>query len=258
MEKPVISVVVPTNRPWLWARFARQYSMLTTELVDLELVLIPDAFEESAGWFLDLMKVAPLHAGQVVHPVPVGTPVAAKFKLGASWAHGDFIAFRSDDDIYHPRHFDWLYHAWKMERGPAQPPYIGWGHGWFYAPHIKPTHLSPHNAGISIMAASIIKRSVAIETSWARGGEVHAKGSDTHFMSNLMDRYGERRPLDATTVYGLWVNHQHNMHARSRLEYTVDIADLSNRVAEGDRAGWDALVKDAADTIANHSCATCR
>lgn len=253
--KPLVSIVVATNRPWFWARLGRQYSTLTTEHVALELVVVPDEFQQETGYFLDLVDVLPLHGGFVMVPVPAGTKVGEKFRLGAKWAHGDFIAFRSDDSIWHPRQFDRLYQAYTHAR--CEQVYVGYGHGWFWAPNAKPDLLHFALPDHVIMGTALIERTAVLATKWERGGEVQDKASDTHFMDALMATFGTHKPLDRSEVYGLWLNHQHNMWDRTRLNYTVPIHTVSDRVTE-DRPMWDRLLNDAARTIIEHHCDTCR
>jgi hypothetical protein len=255
--KPLDSIVVATNRPWTWGRLGRQYSVLTQEHVDLELVVVADEFDQGGGWSMDLTQSMVPNSGLVFRTVPKGTLVGEKFRTGAEWARGNFVAFRSDDSIWHPRQFDWLYEG-LMERSHQKggTAYAGYGHGWFWAPR-KSDLLHFMRPDLALLGTSLITTAGARLTSWARGDKVREMASDSHFMDNLRVKYGEAKPLDERVVYGLWLNHSHNMWDRSRLNYKVPLAEISDRVTE-DRATWDRLVEDARATFTEHQCADCR
>jgi hypothetical protein len=179
---------------------------------------------------------------------PPGAKVGDKFHAGALAAANPLIAFRSDDSIWHPEQFLQLRNAWALAKRPA---YVGWGHGWFWAPHIAPDHAAAFRSGTVILGTSLITAVAAVTTPWSTNGVVPTKASDTVFMKNLVNRFGEIPPLASGEVYGLWLFHGENMWDRTAYKYNVPLEGLRERV-RGDALRWDILVEDARSTILGH------
>lgn len=206
---PAISVVVASNRAWalpdLYARFDVQ------DYPFKELVVVHSDDED--GW----VPPKPPEGLRIrVLDDCSSDLVGDKFEHGIQHASGDLVAIRSDDSIWHPHQLMFLATGWLKQQ---EPPYYGWGHGWFYDPFRylrQDACLQYFQTSWPIPSAMVVTREAAQAVSFRRGdGTVPRRASDTAFLRNLMQRFGERRPTaDTTLPYGLWVTHRTNLSAR--------------------------------------------
>lgn len=240
MSVESISIVIATNRPWMWGRMLRQ---VPRDGLVREVVVVADKIgaEESIVALRCAVSVRWLW-------VEPGTKVGEKYALGAANAAHSLIAFRADDAVWHPQQFVQLYDAWEAQK---RPPYVGWGHGWFWAPHLHEAYVAAFRTDHVIPGAGLYTKEAAA-LPWGDAGGVPERASDTRFMHNVRRRFGPRTPLASGTVYGLWLFHGENIWDRTRLKYRIPLKDLSDHVEADYRGPWDELVEDARRTIVEH------
>lgn len=94
---PEISVVLPTHNRSSWLQLALA-SVLAQRNVDLEVIVVDDASTDDTAEAVRSLDDARVRLLQ--HETPRG--VAASRNHGAAEAHGDWVAFIDDDDLWAP------------------------------------------------------------------------------------------------------------------------------------------------------------
>jgi glycosyltransferase involved in cell wall biosynthesis len=139
---PLISVIIPThNRPELVFRSVR--SVLRQSYVNLEVIVVDVGLKHRAISSLKPL-MTDVRLRYVAHPVEVRGGVARN--IGATHAHGEYLAFQDDDDEWLPEKLTLQMHALQQASAQAGLVYgavrMDYGNGRMFETHV---HEGEHN-----------------------------------------------------------------------------------------------------------------
>ena len=105
----LISVVIPVYNSEKYLKRCLD-SVLKNSYRNLEILLVDDGSTDSSGLICDEYSIKDKRIN-VIHKTNAGTAAARNTALDT--AKGDLIAFADNDDIMHPRFFEYMYYALK-------------------------------------------------------------------------------------------------------------------------------------------------